>query len=118
VLHFVYELKVLANLLLNAISFTKSGGQVAVWFEKRENVVTTHIQDNGRGIPADSLPHLFTKFFRVSSSLTQDSKGTGLGLYISKSIVEMHNGKIWVESKLNEGSTFSFSLPVYIETHV
>ena len=108
--------EVFANLVSNAINFTNSGGNVTVWFEKGEHELITHIQDTGRGIPSESLPRLFTKFFRISDSLTQESKGTGLGLYISKSIVGMHHGKIWVESKLNEGSTFSFSLPVYRKT--
>ena len=70
------------------------------------------VTDTGRGIPKDAQQKLFTKFFRVSASLEQGSKGTGLGLYISKSIIEMHKGKIWVESELGKGSRFAFTLPI------
>lgn len=104
--------EVLMNLLANAISYTNPGGKIIVWIERKGNELITHIQDTGQGIPKEALPHLFTKFFRVSGSLEQGSKGTGLGLFIAKSIVEMHKGKIWVNSELGKGSTFSFSLPL------
>jgi PAS domain S-box-containing protein len=103
--------EVLNNLVSNAINYTDPGGTVTVWLESNEEEVTTYVKDTGIGIPAEALSHLFTKFFRVSGPLEQGSKGTGLGLYISKSIVEMHHGRIWVESELNKGSTFMFSLP-------
>ena len=76
-------------------------------------MVVTSVKDNGIGIPEKSIPHLFTKFYRVSGVLEQGSKGTGLGLYISKSIVNMHKGDIWVESELGVGSTFYFTVPVF-----
>lgn len=104
--------EVLMNLLVNAITYTSSGGQVVIWLEEKDHQLITHISDNGPGIPADAIPHLFTKFFRVSGKLERGSKGTGLGLFIAKSIVEMHKGKIWVDSQVGKGSTFSFSLPV------
>lgn len=104
--------EVLSNLLSNAISYTQPGGKVNVSFEQDGNNATVHIQDTGQGIPKEALPHLFTKFFRVSGALESGSKGTGLGLYISKAIIIMHHGKIWVESEFNKGSTFSFSLPI------
>jgi len=103
--------EVLSNLLANALAYTKAGGSVNVEIETNNKEIITHVSDTGIGIPAEALPKLFTKFFRVSGALEQGSKGTGLGLYISKAIVEMHHGKIWVESKLGEGSTFSFSIP-------
>ena len=103
--------EVLTNLLSNAIAYTQPGGKVTVSIEEKDREVITHIQDTGQGIPKDAIPHLFTKFFRVSGALEAGSKGTGLGLYISKAIIAMHNGKIWVESELGKGSTFSFSLP-------
>jgi len=102
--------EVLSNLLSNAISYTNENGKIFVSIEQQGKEVITHIKDTGEGIPKEALPHLFTKFFRVTSRLTQGSKGTGLGLYISKSIVETHGGRIWVESEVNKGSTFSFSL--------
>ncbi|MBI2315002.1 PAS domain-containing protein [Candidatus Daviesbacteria bacterium] len=104
--------EVLANLLANAVNYTRQEGKVTVWIEEKGSEVITHITDNGPGIPKEAIPHLFTKFFRVSGSLEQGSKGTGLGLYIAKSIVEIHKGKIWAESEFGKGSTFSFSLPI------
>lgn len=103
--------EVLINLVSNAISYTHPGGSIEVWVEQKDHEVITHIKDTGEGIPKEALPHLFTKFFRVSGKLEQGSKGTGLGLYIAKSIVEIHKGRIWVESELNKGAQFSFSLP-------
>lgn len=105
--------QVLTNLIANAINYTPVGGKVVVSTEKKEHEIIVHITDSGQGIPKDALSHLFTKFFRVGGKLEQGSKGTGLGLYITKSIVENHKGKIWVVSEENKGSTFSFSLPVY-----
>lgn len=104
--------EVLTNLVSNAISYTPLGGKIKVWFDTSSDEIITHISDNGPGIPKDAIPFLFTKFFRVSGKLEQGSKGTGLGLYIAKSIVEMHKGKIWVESEEGKGSTFSFSIPI------
>lgn len=103
--------EVVSNLLSNAITYTPAGGSITVRFEATAEEVITHIQDTGEGIPPDALPHLFTKFFRVSGKLEQGSKGTGLGLYISREIVIMHKGRIWVESTFQKGSTFSFALP-------
>lgn len=104
--------EVLSNLLSNALNFTPSGGKVSVWISREDNMVTTHIKDSGAGIAKDALPHLFTKFFRITGYLRAGSKGTGLGLYIAKSIMDMHKGKIRVESEEGRGSTFSFSLPM------
>jgi PAS domain S-box-containing protein len=104
--------EVLSNLIANALAYTKAGGSVDVLVETKGNEVITHVKDTGQGIPESALPRLFTKFFRVSGVLEQGSKGTGLGLYISKAIVDMHKGRIWVESKDGVGSTFSFSVPV------
>lgn len=105
--------EVLSNLLTNAISYTAAGGKITVGVQLKDEEIITHIKDTGHGIPKAALPHLFTKFFRVSGPLEQGSKGTGLGLYIAKSIILMHGGRIWVKSELNIGSTFSFALPVY-----
>lgn len=103
--------EVLTNLIANAINYTDAGGSVTISFEEIYGEVITHIADTGQGIPKEALPRLFTKFFRVSGKLEQGSKGTGLGLYIAKAIVEMHHGKIWVDSSVGRGSTFSFSVP-------
>ena len=106
----------LSNLLDNAIRYTKAGGKVVVKVEADEENVTTHVIDTGVGIPPASIPHLFKKFYRVTSTvLRAGEKGTGLGLFISKEIVTRHSGKIWVESEVGKGSTFSFSLPIKAE---
>lgn len=103
--------EVLSNLIDNAIVYTPNNGSVTISIEDNGNEVITRVKDTGKGIPSTALPNLFTKFFRVSGFLSKESKGTGLGLYISKKIVEMHKGKIWVESEVNKGSVFSFSVP-------
>ncbi len=103
--------EVLANLIDNAIKYTPEGGRVMVSLEKQDDKIITHVKDSGIGIPEDARSHLFTKFYRVSSELAAGAKGTGLGLYIAKSIVELHHGEIWVDSVEGKGSTFSFSLP-------
>lgn len=104
--------EVLLNLLSNAISYTDENGKITVSIEKQGQEVATYVKDTGAGIPKSAIPNLFTKFFRVNSKASQGVKGTGLGLYISKAIVEAHGGRIWVESEVGKGSTFSFSLPV------
>lgn len=104
--------EVLTNLISNAIKYTPSNGRIDVMIETQDDSIITHIKDNGIGIPSHAIPQLFSKFYRVPSSEVQNEKGTGLGLFISKAIVEMHKGSIWVESQEGQGSTFSFSLPV------
>lgn len=108
--------EVINNFLANACNYTEPGGKITLWAEFKDNYIITHVQDTGRGLSKEALERLFTKFYRVPGNLEQASKGNGLGLYISKAIVELHHGKIWVESPgLGKGSTFSFSLPV-VET--
>ncbi len=106
--------EVLNNLISNALNYTEPGGKVTVWTEQKNDFLITHIKDTGRGISKEALPHLFSKFFRETGIVDpQASRGNGLGLYISKAIVELHHGKIWVESEgVGKGSTFSFELPV------
>lgn len=103
--------EVVINLVSNAIAYTQVGGEINVSMELKNKEVITHIKDNGEGIAQEAQKYLFTKFYRVAGKLAQGSKGTGLGLYICKSIVEIHGGKIWVISELGKGSEFSFSLP-------
>jgi two-component system sensor histidine kinase VicK len=104
--------EVIANLLENAIRYTPEGGRVTVIVEESNGMVVTHIKDTGIGIPQASIPHLFKKFYRVATVLKEGKKGTGLGLFISKEVIKLHKGEIWVESKEGEGSTFSFSIPI------
>ena len=104
--------QVLINLITNAITYTPVGESIEVSVRKIDNFAEIRVKDTGIGIPKEAIPKLFTKFFRVSSVLEQGSKGTGLGLFISKSIISMHGGEINVESEVGHGSTFSFTLPI------
>jgi signal transduction histidine kinase len=104
--------EVFINLINNAIDHTTAGsGQITVTIRRHRDTIETLVTDNGTGIPADALPHLFTKFYRVEE-MKSTTRGTGLGLYISRAIVEAHGGTIWVESELGKGSTFIFRLPI------
>ena len=107
--------EVISNFISNAISYTDANGKVVTWVEQIGKEVMVHVADNGQGIPKEAILRLFTKFYRVKeSSLTQkNQQGNGLGLYISKAIIDMHRGKIWANSELGKGSVFSFSLPVF-----
>lgn len=105
--------EVLSNLLSNAINYTPPNGQVTVSLGVSGNELITNVADTGQGIAQEALAKLFKRFFRATGKLEQTSKGTGLGLFIAKTIVEAHHGRIWVQSKLGQGSTFSFSLPIH-----
>jgi PAS domain S-box-containing protein len=102
--------EVLTNLINNAIKYTPEGG-VTVTLTGDQSVIQIQVSDTGPGIPADDLPHLFQKFYRVDNSMTRTIGGTGLGLYICRKIVELYNGRIWIESELGKGSTFFINLP-------
>lgn len=106
--------EVISNLLSNAVNYTDVGGTINVWLDLKDSKeVITHIKDTGVGLTPETAQHLFTKFYRVQGKLEGTMKGNGLGLYITKSIVEIHKGRIWAESEgLGKGSTFSFSLPI------
>lgn len=108
--------EVITNLLANAINYTNPGGKVEIITSVSPTEITTTIADTGIGIPKEAIPHLFSKFFRVSNTEQKASKGTGLGLYIAKSIIEKLHGKIWVESEMGEGSRFSFTLPIVTQS--
>lgn len=108
--------EVVNNLIGNAINYTPSGGSINVSVKVTPNEIITCIADTGVGIPKEAIPHLFNKFFRVSNTRQQASKGTGLGLFIAKSIIEKLSGKIWVESEEGKGSKFFFSLPIASDT--
>jgi len=102
--------EVVLNLLDNAIKYT-SAGIITVGTSLKETSVLIRVSDTGMGIPAEDIPHLFQKFYRTDNSVTREIGGTGLGLYICKSIVDMMSGKIWVESTVGAGSTFYVELP-------
>ena len=100
--------RVICNLCGNAINYTNEEGEVQISVKQQEKDVIFTVQDNGNGIPKEDIPNLFKRFSQGTSK--KRSTGTGLGLYLSRQIVEAHGGKIWLESKLDKGSEFSFLL--------
>jgi len=106
-----YRLRqMIGNLLENAIKYSAAGGRVEISAEGEGDQVILRVNDNGPGIPTSEQPYLFDKFFRASN-VPEDVTGTGLGLSIVKSIVDNHHGRIWVDSKIGQGSTFTVVLP-------
>lgn len=100
--------RVICNLCGNAINYTNNNGKIIVSVKSQEKDLIFTVQDNGNGIPKDEVPNLFNRFSQGTNK--KRSTGTGLGLYLSRQIIEAHNGKIWLESKVNKGSEFSFLL--------
>jgi signal transduction histidine kinase/CheY-like chemotaxis protein len=104
---------VVANLLSNAIKFTPANGRISVLIASSgPEHLRVSVQDSGKGIAKDNLDSLFQRFVQLDNSHSRSAKGTGLGLFISKQFVELHGGKIWVESELGVGSKFIFELPI------
>ncbi len=108
--------QVVANLLDNAIKFSRQRSKITVRAENRGGELLTQVADHGVGIPREIVPHLFERFSRGHSSMMPAVCGMGLGLHICKQIVEAHGGKIWVESEPGQGSTFSFTIP-FAQSH-
>ena len=104
--------QILINLLGNAIKFTPDGGKVSIVAQKSGDHVTISVADTGKGIPRESLDSIFEAFHQVTDSSSESREGTGLGLSLTKSFVEMHDGRISVESEPGCGSKFTFSLPL------
>jgi PAS domain S-box-containing protein len=102
--------EVITNLFDNAVKYTEQG-KVSIGLTGNTDVVQFYIRDTGPGIPSEDVPHLFQKFYRVDNSATRTIGGTGLGLFISRKIIELYQGRIWVESALGKGSTFFVNLP-------
>ncbi len=102
------------NLLNNAITYTEEGGRVAILLGKKESnkEIQVEVRDNGMGIPESQQDEVFKKFFRAENIKKVETEGTGLGLYISKNIIEAHGGRIWFRSKEGKGTSFYFTLPV------
>jgi PAS domain S-box-containing protein len=101
----------LVNLIDNAVKYTPSGGRVLVSAQQEADEVVVRVTDTGPGIPKAQQAGLFGKFYRVGGQATRDMEGHGLGLAITKSVVETHGGRVWVESTVGQGSTFAFALP-------
>jgi signal transduction histidine kinase len=102
-------IRVLSNLINNAIKFTPSGGRVTISAELKNGEALFVVRDTGTGITSEQLPHIFERYWQADETAR---KGTGLGLAIAKGFVEVHNGKIWVESQPGYGSTFFFTIPL------
>lgn len=102
--------EVVMNLIDNAIKFTAEGG-ITVTLTGTDKLVQIDVSDTGLGIAQADIPHLFQKFYRIDSSATRTIGGTGLGLYLSRTVVELFNGRIWVTSKDGKGSSFHIELP-------
>jgi signal transduction histidine kinase len=103
--------QVLDNLIGNAIKYSPSGGEIAVEGAFDDESVRVSVSDQGIGLSAEEQARLFERFYRVDSTLSRKTQGTGLGLYLARAIVEAHGGTIRVESEPGHGSTFTFTIP-------
>jgi len=99
------------NLLANAVKYGRDGGRVVLEAEERVDELVLSVYNEGPGIPQDKIPQLFTKFGRIADPRFKRQKGTGLGLYICREIVERHGGRVWAESVDGEWARFTFALP-------
>jgi two-component system phosphate regulon sensor histidine kinase PhoR len=105
--------EVLQNLLDNAIQYTLPGGQIMLSAETGGDEVVLTVSDTGIGIPQADQPRIFERFYRVDVARSREAGGTGLGLAIAKHLVEVHGGRLWVESEVGQGSQFHFSVPLF-----
>jgi len=105
-------IQILVNLLSNAYRYTPSGGKITVSIHSTDESVTVEVADTGIGIAPEDQELIFEPFFRADHDMVTNQPGTGLGLSIVKSLVEMHGGKLQLQSALDQGSTFSFTLPL------
>jgi len=105
--------EVLQNLLDNAIQYTLPGGKIILSAELKSGSVVFTVSDTGIGIPTADQPRIFERFYRVDAARSREAGGTGLGLAIAKHLIEVHGGKIWVESEVGVGSRFHFSVPLF-----
>lgn len=105
--------EVLVNLLDNAVKYTPDGGSIKVSEVDHGDMQEFIICDTGIGIPRESIPRLFERFYRVDKARSREMGGTGLGLSIVKHIIDRHEGKVWVQSEVGKGSCFHFTLPKF-----
>jgi signal transduction histidine kinase len=103
--------QVIDNLLSNAIKYSPTGGEIKVGGRFNADYVTVYVKDHGVGLSEEQRDRVFERFYRVEGALSRKTQGTGLGLYLSRAIVEAHSGTIGVESRLGQGSTFYFTIP-------
>ena len=104
--------QILVNLLTNAVKFTPEGGQIKVEATLGDSAVIISVTDTGIGIAPQDHEAIFEEFRQVGTNYAQKREGTGLGLSLTRKFVELHEGKIWVQSELGRGSTFTFTLPI------
>jgi len=104
--------QVYMNLISNAVKYTEQGGRVSVSLELKDDNVVSHISDTGLGIPEDEKSHIFERFHRGKNVEMQEISGNGLGLYLTKTLVELSGGQIWFESEEGKGTNFHFTLPL------
>jgi signal transduction histidine kinase len=104
--------QVVSNLLSNAIKYSPDGGEVLITTAHHDGKVAISVKDHGRGMPPEAMKRLFQRYERIDENRGEKISGTGLGLVIAREIVEMHGGKIWVESAVGEGSEFKFTIPI------
>ncbi|MCC5800352.1 MULTISPECIES: ATP-binding protein [Rossellomorea] len=104
--------QVLTNLIDNALRHTPTGGEVTVSLKEKKGGFLFHVRDTGSGIPEEDLPFVFERFYKADKARTRGKSGTGLGLAIAKNIIESHKGHIQVQSKVDQGTTFTFFLPI------
>ncbi len=102
----------IGNLIDNAISYTPRAGKITVMVENLGDYAKVSVKDTGIGVPKDAKDKLFTRFFRAKNAVSVKTEGSGLGLYITKNIIMMHGGDIWVESEEGKGTTFLFTVPL------
>jgi two-component system sensor histidine kinase VicK len=102
--------EVITNVFDNAVKYTDTG-KIIIGLTGNDQVIQFYVKDTGPGIPAEDIPHLFQKFYRVDNSATRTIGGTGLGLFICRKIIELYDGRIWAESELGSGTTFFVNLP-------
>lgn len=100
------------NLIRNAVKYTLSGNKVIISLKYNKKEIEFSVRDTGVGIPRQQQKRIFTKFFRAANVVRMETEGAGLGLYITKNIIEAHGGRIWFKSELRKGTTFWFTLPI------
>lgn len=109
---------ILTQLLANSIKYSPHAATISIEAHSMQASVVISLRDNGIGIPAEELPHVFERFYQIGNPMTRQYKGMGLGLAVAKELVELHGGRIWIESAVGKGSVFCFSLPRGLPTQV